>query len=59
MKMEQTECSETSAHQIQTMRNHPKERIQHSEHSENLNSRIKNTSSLKVAELIMMGSTKN
>jgi len=32
MKMEQTECSETSAHKIQTPGNYPNERIQHSEH---------------------------
>ena len=32
MKMEQTECSETSAHKIQTPGNHPKERIQESSH---------------------------
>jgi len=31
MKMEQKESSETSAHEFQTPRNHPKERIQHSE----------------------------
>ena len=28
MKMEQSECSETTAHKIQTPGNHPKERIQ-------------------------------
>ena len=28
MKMEQTECSETSAYKIQTQGNHPKETIQ-------------------------------
>jgi len=28
MKMERTECSETSAHKIQTPGSHPKERIQ-------------------------------
>jgi len=28
MKMEQTECSETSANKIQTPRNHPKESTQ-------------------------------
>jgi len=38
MKMEQTVCSETSAYKIQTPRNHPKERIQHSEHGEILKS---------------------
>jgi len=29
MKMEQTECSETSTHKVQTSGNHPKERTQH------------------------------
>ena len=41
MKMEQTECSETSSHKIQTPDNHPKARIQHSEHGESLKSSIK------------------
>jgi len=41
MKMEQTECSETSEYKIQTPGNHPEERIQHSEHGESLKSRIK------------------
>jgi len=36
MKMEQTECSEMSAHNIQTLGNHPKERIQHSQQGESL-----------------------
>jgi len=40
MKMEQTECSETSACKIQTPENYPEERIQHLEHGENLKSRI-------------------
>jgi hypothetical protein len=35
-----TECSETSAYKIQTPRNHPQERIQHSRHGESLNSRL-------------------
>jgi len=35
-----TERSETSAYTIQTPGNRPKERIQHSEHSESLKSRI-------------------
>ena len=39
MKMEQTECSETSAYKIQTPENHPEESIQHSEHGESLESR--------------------
>jgi len=34
MKVEQTECSETSVHKIQKSGNHPKEGIQHSEHGE-------------------------
>ena len=38
-KMEHTECSRTSAHEIHTPGNHPKERIQHSEHNESLKSR--------------------
>jgi hypothetical protein len=40
MKMEQTECFETSAYKIQTPGNHPKENIQHREHGESLKSRI-------------------
>jgi len=42
MKVEQTECSETSAHKIQTLQNHPKERLQHSEQGESLKSKTKN-----------------
>ena len=41
MKMEQTECSETSAYKIQTSGNYLEESIQHSEHGESLKSRIK------------------
>jgi len=40
IKMEETGCSETSAHKIQKPGNHPKERIQYSEHGESLKSRI-------------------
>jgi hypothetical protein len=39
MKMGLTECSETSAHKIQALGNHPKERIQHLEQGESLKSR--------------------
>jgi len=39
MKMEQTECSETSAYKIRTPGNYPGESIQHSEHGEGLKSR--------------------
>jgi hypothetical protein len=35
-----TECSEMSAHKIRKPENHPKERIQHSEHGEILKRRI-------------------
>jgi len=40
MKMEQTECSETSAYKLQTPGNHSKESTQHTEHGESLKSRI-------------------
>jgi len=36
MKMEQAECSETSAYKFQTPGNYPKESIQHTEHGESL-----------------------
>jgi accessory gene regulator protein AgrB len=39
MKMEQTECSETSAFKLQTPGNYPKESVQHIEHGESLKSR--------------------
>jgi len=38
MKMEQTECSETSAYKIQTPGNYPVESIRHSEDGEILQS---------------------
>jgi hypothetical protein len=41
MKMEQIECSETSAYKIQTPGNHPEENIQHTEHGESLKSKTK------------------
>jgi hypothetical protein len=37
VKMEQTVGSETLAHKMQKLGNHPEESIQHSEHSESLN----------------------
>jgi len=40
MKVKQSESSGTLAHKIQT-ENHPKERIQNSQHGETLKSRIK------------------
>jgi hypothetical protein len=41
VKMEQTVCSETSTYKIQTPRNYPEENIEHTEHGENLKSRIR------------------
>jgi len=38
-KMEQTECSETSAYKIQTPGNYPEENLEHTEHGESLKSR--------------------
>jgi len=46
MKMEQTECSETSAYKLQAPGNYPKESIQHTEHGESLKSRKHQTSLL-------------
>jgi len=40
MKIEETECSETSAYKIQTPGNYPAESIKHSEYGESLKSRI-------------------
>ena len=40
MKMEQIECSETSAYNNQTPGKHPKEYIQDSKHGKSLKSRI-------------------
>jgi hypothetical protein len=40
MKMEQTECSETSAYKTQTPGNYPEQSIQRSEHGGSLKSRI-------------------
>ena len=40
MKMEQIECSETSAYIIQTSGNYPKENTMYSEHGESLKSRL-------------------
>jgi len=34
MKMEQAECPETLAYNIQTLGNHPEENIQHTEQAE-------------------------
>jgi hypothetical protein len=40
LKMEQIECSETSAYKIHTPGNYTEENIQHTEHGENLKSRL-------------------
>jgi hypothetical protein len=41
MKMEQRECSETSAYKLQKPKNYPEEIIQHTEQGEGLKSRNK------------------
>ena len=38
MKMEETECSETSAYKLHTPGNYPKESVQHTERGESLKS---------------------
>jgi len=40
MKMEQTECSKTSAYKIWTLGNYPEENIKYTEHDESLKSRM-------------------
>jgi hypothetical protein len=40
MKMEETECSETSAYKIQTPGNYPEENIHHAEHDERKKKKI-------------------
>ena len=52
MKMEQAECSETSAYKIQTPGNYPKERIQHTEQGESLILRMLHYLCSGVVELI-------
>jgi hypothetical protein len=41
MKMEQTECLETSAYKVQTPGNYPEENIEHTEHGESLKLKTK------------------
>jgi len=48
MKMDLIQSSETPAHKIQMPENHPKERIQHSEHGKSLKSRNVGSSFLHV-----------
>jgi len=50
--MEQTECSETSAYEIQTPGNYPEESIQYSEHGKSLKSRSEVLASLTAAEFL-------
>jgi hypothetical protein len=50
MKMEQTECSETSEYKIQTPGNYPVENMQHTEHEEKFE--IKNTRIYRILEYI-------
>ena len=51
MKMEQTECTETSAYKIQTPGNHPKERIQQKDS-------LVNTLQLRVTGIIFQDSVR-
>jgi len=53
MKMEQTECSETSAYKIQTPGNYPKESIQHTEQGGSLKLRIIKLSLLLLLLLLL------
>jgi len=53
MKMEQTECSKTSAYKIQTLVNYPEENIQHTEHGKSLKSRIAVISLMQYREVVM------
>jgi len=55
MKMEHTECSETSAYKIQTPGNYQEENIQRTEHGESLKSRIDLLSYLRI-QLDILGS---
>jgi len=59
MKMEQTECSETSVHKIQTPGNYPEESIKHSEQGESLKSGKQNVlilhSKVYISRLLQAG----
>jgi hypothetical protein len=52
MKMEQTECSETSVCKIQMPGNYPEENIQHSEHGESLKPRMFITTIIGAAPVV-------
>jgi len=51
MKIEQTECYETLAYKIQTPGNYPEESIEHSEHGEGLETRIKSINCVRFRSL--------
>ena len=53
MKMEQTECFETSAYKIQTPANYPEENIQHTEHGESLKSKTETLPVISHAEMAL------
>ena len=57
MKMEQTECSKTSAQKIQTPRNEPKERIQNSQHGGSLKSKVNNGLSVYITVYTLVKKT--
>jgi hypothetical protein len=48
MKMEETDCSETSAYKLHTPGNYPKESIQHTEHGESLKSRMNKINKIRI-----------
>jgi hypothetical protein len=54
MKMEQTECSETSAYKIQKSGNYPEENIQHTEQGEGLKLRILSIASLVLGVILIV-----
>jgi hypothetical protein len=55
MKMEETDCSKTSAYKLPTPGNYPEESIQHSEHSESLKSRIQRCCSINFFAFPLQG----
>jgi hypothetical protein len=56
MKVDQTVCSETLAYNIQMQGNHPKERIEHSEHGKSLKSIINSLGCFSIVYYIVVGS---
>ena len=55
MKMEQTQCYETSAHKIQTPGNYPEESIEPTEQGESLKSRSLSSPEVEFLNLYKLG----